>query len=109
MSCWKSWFKQDADLGDLAPEELRSMPAVMGRVAAVRKYRLTSKRRLTLKLADRPTQFSATVIPERPFVVVPEVSSEKREYVLSVGWSRLQSPAISCAFCWTPISGTLPS
>lgn len=74
-----------------SPSELRSMPAVMQRMAAVRKFRSQSRRRSTLQLADSPTRFQVTVIPESPFLVIPEVSSERRDYV-PIGW--LKPPTI---------------
>jgi hypothetical protein len=73
------------------PAQLRSMPAVMHRIAAVRKFRSQSRRRSTLQLARTPTSFQVTVIPISSFLVIPEVSSEKREYV-PIGW--LRSPVI---------------
>jgi hypothetical protein len=42
-------------------------------------------------LAETPTQFHVTVIPDKPFLCVPEVSSERREYV-PIGW--LEPPVI---------------
>jgi len=74
-----------------SPTELRSMPAVMHRVSAVRRFRSQSRRRSTLQLADTPTKFQVTVVPEGPFLVIPEVSSEKRDYV-PIGW--LKPPTI---------------
>jgi hypothetical protein len=71
--------------------DLRSLPAVMKRVAAVRKFRSQSRRASTLQLAEVPTRFQVTVIPTAPFLVIPEVSSERRDYV-PIGW--LKPPAI---------------
>jgi hypothetical protein len=73
------------------PGELRSMPAVMQRMAAVRKFRSESRRQSTLQLANTPTRFQVTVIPKNSFLVIPEVSSERREYV-PIGW--LKPPTI---------------
>jgi hypothetical protein len=73
------------------PGDLRSMPAVMRRIAAVRRFRSQSRRSSTLQLADTPTRFQVTVIPGGPFLVIPEVSSERRDYV-PIGW--LKPPAI---------------
>jgi hypothetical protein len=73
------------------PHELRSMPKVMERVAAVRRLRLRSKSVSTRQLAETPTRFHVTVIPDRPFLVIPEVSSERRDYV-PIGW--LDPPTI---------------
>lgn len=65
-----------ADVG-----ELRSMPAVMERITAVKKVRLASASKPTRMLAETPTKFHVTVIPCTPFMVIPEVSSERRNYV----------------------------
>jgi hypothetical protein len=78
-------------LNDIAPNELRSMPEVTERVAAVRKFRSKSKRESTLRLAKTPTEFCVTVVPKSSFLVIPEVSSEKREYV-PIAW--LKPPVI---------------
>jgi hypothetical protein len=64
-----------------SPSELRSMPTVMQRIGAVRTFRSQSRRRSTLDLAETPTRFQVTVIPQAPFLVIPEVSSEHRHYV----------------------------
>jgi len=56
-----------------------------------REYRKASTSKPTQKLADTPTQFHITVVPNAPFLVFPEVSSERREY-LPIGW--LKPPVI---------------
>ncbi len=78
-------------LGDTSTAEIRGMPAVKERVAAVSEFRKQSKSPGTRKLADDPTRFHVTVVPDRPFLVIPEVSSEKRDY-LPMGW--LKPPTI---------------
>ncbi len=78
-------------LDNVPPEQLRRMPAVVERIAAVKNERLASKSQPTRDLAETPTRFHVTVIPDRPFLVVPEVSSERREYV-PIGW--LEPPTI---------------
>lgn len=78
-------------LDGASPAEIRAMPGVKERIAAVRSYRLESKSLQTRKLADTPTRFHVTVVPDRPFLVIPEVSSERRDYV-PIGW--LQPPVI---------------
>lgn len=72
-------------LQDAQPGELRAMPLVRERIAAVRSLRLASRSAGTQQLAATPTQFHVTVIPTRSFLVIPEVSSEKREYV-PIAW-----------------------
>ena len=78
-------------LHDASPGALARLPHVRERIAAVRAWRRTSKRKSTLKLADTPTLWQVNVLPDGPFLVLPEVSSERREYV-PVGW--LEPPAI---------------
>ena len=72
-------------LEEAEPEELRAMSLVVERIRQVRAMRLASKKAATVKLAGRPTQLEGRSIPTAPFLVVPEVSSERREYV-PVGW-----------------------
>jgi len=68
-------------LGDCPPNELRKMPECMKRVEAVRQLRFASKSAGTVKLADTPTRFHVENMPEGTYIVVPEVSSERRRYV----------------------------
>ena len=72
-------------------KEIRAMPAVIERIAAVKRLRLASKSKPTRQLAETPTRYHVTVVPERPFLVIPKVSSEQREYV-PIGW--LQPPTV---------------
>jgi len=78
-------------LDGASPADIRSMPAVKERISAVRHFRLKSKSPGTQKLAETPTKFHVTVVPDRPFLVIPEVSSERRDYV-PIGW--LKPPTI---------------
>ena len=68
-------------LGDCPPNELRKMPECIKRVEAVRQLRLASKSAGTRKLADTPTRFHVENMPSGTYVVIPEVSSERRKYV----------------------------
>lgn len=68
-------------LGDCPPNILRSMPECMKRVQAVRNYRLSSPSTGTVKLAERPTRFHVENMPDSDYMVVPKVSSEKRDYI----------------------------
>ncbi len=78
-------------LHDMPPTVLARMPRVRERIVAVRTFRQGSKRKSTLKLADTPTLWQVNVLPDAPYLVVPEVSSERREYV-PIGW--LEPPTI---------------
>ncbi|CAN1542126.1 hypothetical protein MCEMAEM4_01820 [Burkholderiaceae bacterium] len=68
-------------LGDCSPSEIRAMPEAMKRVQAVKKSRLSSKSPPTQKLAETPTRFHVEFMPARPYMVIPEVSSERRKYI----------------------------
>ena len=78
-------------LQDVGPEMLRELPRVRESIHAVRAFRLKSRRPGTQELAATPTLYHVNVLPEEPFLVVPEVSSERREYV-PIGW--LEPPAV---------------
>ena len=68
-------------LGDCSPAELRAMPLCYERVMKVREYRLQSPSVGTRKIADKPTRFHVENFPNGSYIVIPEVSSEKRRYV----------------------------
>ena len=78
-------------LHDAPPDALAGLPRVRERIAAVRVYRGRSKRISTRKLAETPTLWQVNVLPTAPFLVIPEVSSERREYA-PIGW--LEPPVI---------------
>ena len=68
-------------LGEATDEELLDLPLCRGRVDAVREFRLTSNRAQTRKAADRPAHFGTEIISKSTAIIVPKVSSERREYV----------------------------
>ena len=72
-------------LHDAPPEVLSKMPRVRERIAAVRAYREVSKSPQTRRLAATPRLYHVNVLPTGPFLVVPETSSERREYA-PIGW-----------------------
>jgi hypothetical protein len=78
-------------LRDVPPHDLRALPQIRKRIAAVKEFRLKSTSPGTQALADQPTRFHVTVVPDGPFLVIPESSSEKRDYV-PIGW--LNPPTI---------------
>ena len=78
-------------LHDVSPDVLARLPRVRERVAAVRAYREASKSAPTQKLAATPTLYHINVLPDRPFLLVPRVSSERRQYA-PLGW--VEPPAI---------------
>ena len=78
-------------LHDAEPDELARLPRVRERILAVRIYREDSKSKPTQKLAETPTLYHVNVLPTAPFLVIPQVSSERRDYV-PIGW--LEPPVI---------------
>ena len=68
-------------LGNCSPIELKRMPESMKRVEAVREYRLNSPSPGTRKLAQTPTRFHVTNMPTGNYIVIPQVSSERRRYI----------------------------
>ena len=91
-------------LHDAAPEVLARSPRVRERIAAVRAYREASKSTPTQKLAATPTLYHVNVIPIAPFLVIPEVSSERREYA-PIGW--LEPPVIPSNLVRILVNATL--
>jgi hypothetical protein len=82
-------------LGECSPKELRQLREATKRVASVAKYRRgeipakgkadeeRNKKRneLTRRLADTPTRFHVENMPKSKYLVLPEVSSERRRYI----------------------------
>ena len=68
-------------LGNCSPKELRELPECMKRVEAVREYRLQSTSAGTRKIADTPTRFHVSNFPKGSYIVIPQVSSERRRYI----------------------------
>ncbi len=68
-------------LGDCPPDKLRAMPEVMKRIEAVRQFRLASRSAPTQKLAETPTRFHVENMPRGNYLIIPEVSSERRHYI----------------------------
>ena len=72
---WCLWLK------DATPAELRAMPAVMKRVEAIRDFRRKSSAAPTRKMAAMPTRFFFESQPATDYILIPEVSSERRNYI----------------------------
>ncbi len=78
-------------LHDVPPQMIARMPRLRERIARVRAYREASESVPTQKLAQTPRLYHVNVIPTAPFLVIPEVSSERRAYA-PIGW--LEPPVI---------------
>jgi hypothetical protein len=92
-------------LQDAEPSVLKALPRVRERIAAVREFRANSKSVPTQKLAETPRQYHVNVIPKKPFLVIPKVSSERREYV-PIGW--LEPPTIPSDLVFVLGEASLP-
>ena len=68
-------------LGECSPVQLKQMPQCLARVRAVKEYRESSSRASTVKLSLKPTRFQTENMPKGHYIVIPEVSSEKRRYI----------------------------
>ncbi|MBS0477920.1 MAG: hypothetical protein JSR79_01300 [Proteobacteria bacterium] len=98
----KRWI---AALQDCPPNELRQFPTLLRRLRDVRAFRrgeLKAKRQdenadlkprgsTALSLADTPSAFHITQIPQKSFLLLPRVTSERRQWA-AIGW--LQPPSI---------------
>jgi hypothetical protein len=72
---WCLWLK------DVPPIEIKKLPKVYERVQNVREYRLKSTKAATVKKANTPTLFDEIRHTDKDYLVVPEVSSERRKYI----------------------------
>ncbi|MFC7462308.1 class I SAM-dependent DNA methyltransferase [Hydrogenophaga defluvii] len=68
-------------LKDVSPNELAHLPECRKRIDAVRKFREKSDSRPTKALGATPRSFHVEFFPQGNYLVVPEVSSEKRRYI----------------------------
>ena len=69
-------------LVDAEPNEIKSIKPIYERVESVRKYRLSSKRGATQKLAEIPWLFGEIRQPTSGnYLLIPITSSERRKYI----------------------------
>jgi len=76
---WCLWLE------DVPPSSLRSVPPVLERIERVRAFRSASSAAPTRAAAATPSQFFFNSQPRCDYLLIPEVSSERRRYV-PVGW-----------------------
>ena len=69
------------------------MPKVLERIEAVKQVRLESKSKPTQKIALTPTRFHVENMPKSNYLLIPEVTSEKRKYI-PIGFN---PPSIICS------------
>lgn len=69
-------------LVNASPSQLRKHKFLIDRINATREYRLSSNRTNTIKAADKPYLFGEIRQPNTGnMIVLPKVSSEKRQYI----------------------------
>jgi type I restriction-modification system DNA methylase subunit len=64
-----------------SPSELSQSPLVMSRIESVKKFRQQSKKAPTMAAAQTPTLFTEIRQGNSPYLAIPEVSSELRNYL----------------------------
>ena len=72
-------------LADSSPADLRHLPRVRERIRQVREYRAASRRPSTVAMSAYPTRVGVDERLSEPFLVLPNTSSERREYI-PIGW-----------------------
>lgn len=72
-------------LREASPTDLKQLPMVTGKVAEVRVYRAASRRASTRRMANSPTLVGVDERLNADYLVIPNTSSERREYV-PIGW-----------------------
>lgn len=105
-------------LQSISPSSIKPVSPIANRVRDVRRYRLgeipargkdeSTKKTpgiSSIKLASTPTEYHVTVLPKSPFLVVPEVSSERRQYI-PIGW--LEPPVVPSNLVRIIENATLP-
>ena len=68
-------------LKGVSPKEYRNVPEILERLEAVKEMRLKSPTKSVQRDASTPTLFTQIRQPDTDYLVVPEVSSERRKYV----------------------------
>ncbi len=68
-------------LKDIPPQKYIKIPYIMDKIKMVKELRLQSKKLATQKCAETPYLFGEIRQPNSDYLVIPEVSSEKRKYI----------------------------
>jgi type I restriction-modification system DNA methylase subunit len=66
---------------NIEPSLLRNLPEIRKRIDLVKENRLNSTREATKKLANFPSLFGEIRQPDKKYLAIPEVSSERRKYI----------------------------
>ena len=68
-------------LADASPAEIKAIPEIIERIEKVRKFREASDAKPTRAAARTPARFFFISQPKTDYLLIPEVSSERRYYV----------------------------
>ena len=68
-------------LVDANPSEIKKIPPIYERIKKVREFRKNSKSLSTQKKSETPQLFLKISQPEKKFLFIPQLSSEKRKYI----------------------------
>jgi type II restriction/modification system DNA methylase subunit YeeA len=66
---------------NIEPSTLKSSKFIIDRIEKTKKYRLSSNREATKKLAEKPMLFGEIRQPNSKYIIIPKVSSENRKYI----------------------------
>ncbi len=86
---WCIWLK------GVDPSVLRQMPDILAIIQNVRDFRLASKAPSTVAHSMRPAEFRDTANPKQ-FIIIPRVSSERRDYVPMAFFGDGEVPGDTC-------------
>jgi hypothetical protein len=72
---WCLWLQ------DIEPSILKKSKFILDRIEKTKKFRLSSNRLATNKLAETPMLFGEIRQPKTNYIIIPKVSSENRKYI----------------------------
>lgn len=72
---WCLWLQ------DIEPSILKNSTFILDRIEKTKKFRLSSNREATKKLAETPMLFGEIRQPNSTYIIIPKVSSENRKYI----------------------------
>ena len=68
-------------LPNIEPNILKNSKFIIDRIEKTKKFRLSSNREATNKLAEKPMLFGEIRQPNSKYIIIPKVSSENRKYI----------------------------
>jgi hypothetical protein len=72
---WCLWLQ------NIEPSVLKNSKFILDRIDRTKKFRLSSNRAATNKLAEKPMLFGEIRQPNSKYIIIPKVSSENRKYI----------------------------